>query len=58
MALARHPDVNVQVHGEEIHHFPHADVAIAVATPKGLVTPIVRQADLMRIDQLAAETRR
>lgn len=52
-ALARHPDVNVQVHGEEIHRFPHADVAIAVASPKGLVAPILRQVDRMRIDQLA-----
>lgn len=58
MALVRHPDVNVQVHGEELHRFPHADVSIAVASPKGLVTPVVRQADRMRIDQLAAETRR
>lgn len=57
-ALARHPDVNVQVHGQELHRFPHADVSIAVASPKGLVTPVVRQADRMRIDQIAAETRR
>ena len=56
-ALARHPDVNVQVHGDQIHSYPHADVAIAVASPKGLVTPIVRQADRMRIDQIAATTR-
>lgn len=58
MALVRHPDVNVQVHGQEIHRFPHADVSIAVASPRGLVTPVVRQANLMRIDQIAAETRR
>ncbi|MCB2059814.1 MAG: 2-oxo acid dehydrogenase subunit E2 [Novosphingobium sp.] len=58
VALARHPDVNIQVHGEEIHRFPHADISIAVASPKGLVTPVVRQADRMRIDQIAAETRR
>lgn len=58
MALVKHPDVNVQVHGQEIHRYPHADVSIAVASPKGLVTPVVRQANLMRIDQLAAETRR
>ncbi|MCW1431037.1 2-oxo acid dehydrogenase subunit E2 [Novosphingobium sp. JCM 18896] len=58
LALVRHPEVNVQVHGETIHRFPHADVAIAVASPKGLVTPIVRQADRLRIDQLAGETRR
>lgn len=58
MALAKHPDVNVQVHGTDIYRFPHADVSMAVASPKGLVTPVVRQADRMRIDQLAAETRR
>ena len=52
-ALARHPDVNVQLHGEALHRFTHADVAIAVASPKGLVVPIIRQADRMRIDQLA-----
>lgn len=57
-SLARHPDVNVQVHGTDIYKFPHADVSIAVASPKGLVTPVVRQANLMRIDQIAAETRR
>jgi pyruvate dehydrogenase E2 component (dihydrolipoamide acetyltransferase) len=58
LALTSHPDVNVQVHGEAIHRFPHADIAIAVASPKGLVTPVVRQANRMRIDQLAGETRR
>lgn len=57
MALVRHPDVNVQVHGDAVHSFPHADVAIAVASPKGLVTPIVRQADRMHIAQIAATTR-
>ena len=57
LALVRHPDVNVQVHGEAVHSFPHADVAIAVASPKGLVTPIVRQADRMHIAQIAAATR-
>lgn len=57
VALVRHPDVNVQVHGDAVHSFPHADVAIAVASPKGLVTPIVRQADRMHIAQIAATTR-
>ena len=57
LALVRHPAINVQLHGETIHRFPHADVAIAVASPKGLVTPIVRQADRMRIEQIAAATR-
>ncbi len=56
LALAQHPDVNIQVHGDAIHHFPHADISIAIASPKGLVTPIVRAANLMRVDQIAAAT--
>lgn len=57
LALSQHRDVNIQVHGDAIHHFAHADIAVAVASPKGLVTPIVRSADLMRIEQIAAATK-
>jgi pyruvate dehydrogenase E2 component (dihydrolipoamide acetyltransferase) len=57
LALAQHRDVNIQVHGDAIHHFAHADIAVAVASPKGLVTPIVRSANLMRIEQIAAATK-
>jgi pyruvate dehydrogenase E2 component (dihydrolipoamide acetyltransferase) len=56
IALSRHGDVNIQVHGDAIHHFPHADISVAVASPKGLVTPVVRSADLMRVDQIAGAT--
>lgn len=57
LALSQHRDVNIQVHGDAIHHFAHADIAVAVASPKGLVTPIVRSADLMRIEQIATATK-
>jgi pyruvate dehydrogenase E2 component (dihydrolipoamide acetyltransferase) len=57
LALSKHRDVNIQVHGDAIHHFPHADISVAVASPKGLVTPIVRSANLMRVDQIATATR-
>jgi pyruvate dehydrogenase E2 component (dihydrolipoamide acetyltransferase) len=57
VALARHRDVNIQVHGDTVHHFAHADISVAVASPKGLVTPILRSADLMRVDQIAIATR-
>ena len=56
LALAQHPDVNIQVHGDAIHHFAQADIAIAVASPSGLVTPIIRSANLMRIEEIAAAT--
>jgi len=56
IALARHPDVNVQVHGATIHRFAHADIAMAVASPNGLVTPVVRQADRQSVAQIAQAT--
>ena len=49
LALARHSDVNVQVHGDEIHRFASADIAVAVATDKGLITPIVKGADTLSV---------
>ncbi|MEM7569694.1 MAG: 2-oxo acid dehydrogenase subunit E2 [Pseudomonadota bacterium] len=56
VALGQHPNVNIQVHGDEIHHFAHADIAVAVASDAGLVTPILRGVDEMRVDQVAAAT--
>jgi len=57
LTLVEHPMVNAQFDGESILHFVHADVAIAVATPTGLVTPIVRSADTKSIAAIASESR-
>ncbi len=53
LALLEVPQVNVQVHGNEIHRFPHADVAVAVATDKGLITPIVFAADTLSVADIS-----
>lgn len=53
LALKQVPDVNIQVHGDEIHRYAHADVAVAVAAERGLITPIVRAADTLSIDELS-----
>lgn len=55
LALVRHPDVNIQVHGDEIHRYAHADVSVAVATDKGLITPIVRHADTKSVGEISLE---
>jgi pyruvate dehydrogenase E2 component (dihydrolipoamide acetyltransferase) len=57
LALVRHPTVNAQFDGDTVLQFPHADVAVAVATEGGLVTPIVRSADTKTVAEIAAETR-
>ena len=57
LALARHPDVNVQVHGEEIHRFGSADISVAVATDKGLITPIVKGADTLSVAAISREVK-
>ena len=57
LALVRHPMVNARFEGEEIVQFENADVAIAVAAQAGLVTPIVRAANLKSLAAIARESR-
>lgn len=58
LALIQHPDVNIQVKGDEIHHFARADISIAVATDKGLITPIVKGADSLSVLEISNEVTR
>lgn len=44
LALGQHPQLNAHLHGDEIVQFARADIAIAVATTAGLITPVVRDA--------------
>ncbi|EKE71031.1 2-oxoglutarate dehydrogenase complex dihydrolipoyllysine-residue succinyltransferase [Gallaecimonas xiamenensis] len=46
-ALKRYPDVNASIDGDDIVYHNYFDVSIAVSTPKGLVTPVLRNADQM-----------
>lgn len=57
LALIEVPDCNVQVHGDAIHRFAQADISIAVATDKGLVTPVVRGAETLLPQEIAAQTK-
>lgn len=53
LALLEVPAVNIQVHGTEIHRFGQADVSVAVATDRGLVTPVVAGADALSLGQIS-----
>jgi pyruvate dehydrogenase E2 component (dihydrolipoamide acetyltransferase) len=53
-ALVRHREVNAQWTDDAILLFPTANVGIAVATPQGLVVPVIRGAERMRLTEIAA----
>lgn len=48
-ALKRFPDVNASIDGDDIVYHNYFDVSIAVSTPRGLVTPVLRDTDKMSI---------
>jgi pyruvate dehydrogenase E2 component (dihydrolipoamide acetyltransferase) len=53
-ALVRHRDVNVQYAEDALLRLPHANVGIAVAAPKGLVVPVIPQAERRSLAEIAA----
>lgn len=54
-ALQQFPAVNAQIDGEEIVYHKYADIGIAVSAPKGLVVPVLRNAELMSLAQIETE---
>ncbi len=54
-ALKLFPAVNAQIEGEEIVYYNYADVGVAVSTPKGLMVPILRNAETMGLAQIELE---
>ncbi|HEX8515451.1 MAG TPA: 2-oxo acid dehydrogenase subunit E2, partial [Bacteroidia bacterium] len=51
-ALNLYPAVNAMIDGEEIVYHKYADIGIAVSAPKGLVVPVVRNAEQMSLAQI------
>ncbi len=51
-ALAEWPAVNARIEDNEIVYSDFADVSIAVSAPKGLVVPVIRNADAMSLEQI------
>lgn len=58
IALKAFPSVNSQIDGEEILYPNFADIGIAVQTPKGLMVPVVRNAETMNLAELEIEIKR
>ena len=46
-ALKRYPEVNASIDGDDVVYHNYFDVSMAVSTPRGLVTPVLRDVDLL-----------
>ena len=46
-ALKRFPEVNASIDGDDIVYHNYFDISIAVSTPRGLVTPVLRDTDTL-----------
>jgi 2-oxoglutarate dehydrogenase E2 component (dihydrolipoamide succinyltransferase) len=58
IALNEFKDVNAIIDGNEIIHHHYADIGIAVSAPKGLMVPVVRNAEIMSFRQIELDIKR
>ncbi|AWB65331.1 dihydrolipoyllysine-residue succinyltransferase [Saccharobesus litoralis] len=51
-ALKRYPAINASIDGDDIVYHNYFDVSMAVSTPRGLVTPVLRDADQLGLGEI------
>ncbi len=56
-ALIRYPRMNVAYNGDELVFFDRAHIGVAVAIEDGLITPVVRDAHMKGVTEIASEVR-
>ena len=56
-ALKRYPAVNASLDGDDMVYHGYQDVSVAIGSPRGLVTPVLRNADNMGLAQIEREIR-
>ena len=57
-ALKLFPDVNAMIDGKDVVYYDYADISIAVSSPKGLMVPVVRNAELLDFAEIETEIKR
>ncbi|PXF62603.1 2-oxoglutarate dehydrogenase complex dihydrolipoyllysine-residue succinyltransferase [Kangiella spongicola] len=56
-ALKRFPAVNASIDGDDIVYHGYYDIGVAVSSPRGLVVPVLRDADTMSLADIEAKIR-
>jgi pyruvate dehydrogenase E2 component (dihydrolipoamide acetyltransferase) len=57
VALRRYPKVNASFGGDTITYHSRVDISVAVAIPDGLITPVIRDADVKGVAEIAREVK-
>ena len=57
-ALRQYPSVNSMIDGDHMTSFDYADIGIAVSSPKGLMVPVVRNAEQLSLAEIEGEIKR
>jgi len=57
VSLIQHPQVNASFQDKTVRYYEHADIGVAVATENGLITPVIRAADVKSLIDIAGEVR-
>jgi pyruvate dehydrogenase E2 component (dihydrolipoamide acetyltransferase) len=57
LALRHHPELNASFAGDHVRQHGHVHIGLAVAIDDGLITPVIRDADLKTIEEISAESR-
>lgn len=57
-ALRQFPAVNAMIDGDQMIFHDYADIGIAVSSPKGLMVPVLRNAEKMSLAEIEAEIKR
>ena len=51
-ALKRYPEINASIDGDDIVYHNFFDISIAISTPRGLVTPVLRDCDKLSLAEI------
>lgn len=51
-ALKRFPEINASIDGDDIVYHNFFDISVAVSTPRGLVTPVLRDTDTLNMPEI------
>jgi 2-oxoglutarate dehydrogenase E2 component (dihydrolipoamide succinyltransferase) len=54
-ALKRHPDINASIDGDEIVYHGFCDIGVAIGTERGLVVPVLRNAEYMSLAEIETD---